>query len=101
MVYQVGKWRYEGHVNGTSEPWPSRQTCKFLVGVYGHWCVHDKVCSGQVARYTAGVKRFDFDAGLAPYNLSAYAAWQRLSGHMTSAVIDHLQPRPQVSILVR
>ena len=51
----------------------------------------------QVARYTLGVKRFDFDAGLAPYNLSAFAAWQRLSGHITPAVMEQLQPKPQVS----
>ncbi|KAK9866040.1 hypothetical protein WJX84_001451 [Apatococcus fuscideae] len=49
----------------------------------------------EAARYTLGVKRFDFDAGLAPYNLSGYAAWQRLSGHITTAVAGQLQPAPQ------
>ncbi|KAK9846229.1 hypothetical protein WJX84_010289 [Apatococcus fuscideae] len=49
----------------------------------------------EVDRYTLGVRRYDFDAGLAPYNLSAYATWQRLSGHITPAVIEQLQPTPQ------
>lgn len=60
----------------------------------------DDVCSIQVARYTAGVKRFDFDAGLAPYNLSGYAAWQRLSGHISPEALQHLKPRTQVRILL-
>ena len=56
---------------------------------------------GQAERYVAGVRRFDFDAGLAPCNLAAYAQWRALSGHLTPAVLARLSPaqaRPHVNI---
>ena len=31
----------------------------------------------------AAVRRFEFDASLAPYDLRAYAQWRQLSGHIT------------------
>ena len=37
----------------------------------------------QVERYAAGVRRFDFDAGMAPYDLASYGSWQALSNHIT------------------
>jgi len=37
----------------------------------------------QAERYAAGVRRFDFDAGMAPYDLASYASWQALTGHIT------------------
>lgn len=40
----------------------------------------------------AGVRRFDFDAGLAPYNLAAHAQWRVLSQHLTPAVLARLSP---------
>ena len=41
------------------------------------------LCSVQAGRYAAGVKRFDFDAGLGPYDLHRFAQWQRLSGFIS------------------
>ncbi len=46
----------------------------------------------QVARLAEGVRRFDFDQGLAPYDLSRYGQWQALSSHITPAVVDALMP---------
>ena len=43
-------------------------------------------------RYTQGVKRFDFDRGLAPYDLGSYTRWQQLSSYITPAAIAALQP---------
>lgn len=43
-------------------------------------------------RYVAGVKRFDFDAGMAPYDLASYNRWRALAGHITEADIDRLRP---------
>lgn len=40
----------------------------------------------------AGVKRFDFDAGLAPYDLQGYPTWQRLSGHISPRTVAALSP---------
>jgi len=40
-------------------------------------------CSLQAERYAAGVRRFDFDAGMAPYDLASYGNWQALTGHIT------------------
>lgn len=47
---------------------------------------------GQAERYAAGVRRFDFDAGLAPYNLAAHAQWRGLSAHLTPTVLARLSP---------
>ena len=41
------------------------------------------LCSVQAERYAAGVKRFDFDAGLGPYDLHRFAQWQRLAGFIS------------------
>eukprot|EP00877_Chromochloris_zofingiensis_P000739 jgi/Chrzof1/10666/Cz05g07160.t1 len=46
----------------------------------------------EVARYEAGVQRFDFDAGLAPYDLSRYSQWCNLSCYITKELIDTLSP---------
>ena len=40
-------------------------------------------CSVQAERCAAGVKRFDFDAGLGPYDLHRFAQWQRLAGFIS------------------
>ena len=42
----------------------------------------------QVSRYAQGVARFDFDQGLAPYNLHAYQQWQALAGHISAATVN-------------
>ncbi|KAK9826103.1 hypothetical protein WJX81_003949 [Elliptochloris bilobata] len=46
----------------------------------------------EAERYTAGVRRFDFDFGLAPYNLASYAQWRALSEYLTPAVLERLSP---------
>ena len=47
-------------------------------------CSDGSQCSWQAARYAAGVRRFDFDAGMAPYNLASYGSWQALTGHIAA-----------------
>lgn len=44
----------------------------------------------EAERYTAGVRRFDFDAGLAPYNLGGLATWKQLTPHVTSRTITRI-----------
>lgn len=48
--------------------------------------------SAQVERYAEGMRRFDFDAGLAPYQLDTYSLWQRLTPHVTAAAISRIAP---------
>jgi hypothetical protein len=48
--------------------------------------------AAQERRYAAGVRRFDFDSGLAPYNLAQWPQWQQLSGHLTQGIISKLLP---------
>ena len=43
----------------------------------------------QAARYEAGVRRFDFDQGLAPYDLTSYGQWRSLSHHISKKVRRH------------
>jgi 2-oxoglutarate dehydrogenase complex dehydrogenase (E1) component-like enzyme len=47
------------------------------------------------------VRRFDFDAHLAPYNLGQWQQWQQLSCHVTPDVLSKLlpvgRPRPAAS----
>jgi hypothetical protein len=46
----------------------------------------------QAERYAQGVKRFEFDASLAPYDLRSYNRWRELSCYVTAEVIDAVQP---------
>lgn len=46
----------------------------------------------QVARYAEGVRRFDFDAGLAPYDLAACARWRDLSCFIDEQLLKKLLP---------
>lgn len=46
----------------------------------------------QAGRYAAGVARFDFDRGLAPYDLARYGQWAGLSCHISAAVLQQLLP---------
>ena len=48
----------------------------------------------QAARYAHGVRSFDFDRYLAPYNLAAYAAWQKLSSCISESLIQRCLPIP-------
>ena len=46
----------------------------------------------EVARYAEGVRRFDFDAFLAPYDLSSFRRWSGLSRHISADLIAELSP---------
>jgi hypothetical protein len=46
----------------------------------------------KVERYAEGVRRFDFDAGLAPYDYGGWAAWKALTGLVTEADLARLLP---------
>ncbi|KAG1676959.1 hypothetical protein FOA52_014835 [Chlamydomonas sp. UWO 241] len=46
----------------------------------------------EAARYADGVRRFEFDAHLAPYDLASHRAWASLSSHVTEGVIAALSP---------
>lgn len=43
-------------------------------------------------RYRQGVKRFDFDAGLAPYDLRSLGVWRSLSRYLDGEAIHKLSP---------
>lgn len=43
-------------------------------------------------RLAAGVRRFEFDAYLAPYDLSSFATWQRLSNHISAGADNSHSP---------
>lgn len=55
---------------------------------------------GQEERYRLGVQNFDFDRGLAPYNLHHFSAWERLSSNITRDVIAGLVPQGTVNLSV-
>ncbi|KAK9806697.1 hypothetical protein WJX73_009793 [Symbiochloris irregularis] len=46
----------------------------------------------EVIRYSHGVRRFDFDGSLAPYNLEELQHWKSLSGHISAGLIQRLAP---------
>ena len=46
----------------------------------------------QEARYAEGVRRFDFDAGLAPYDLAGAAAWHALTCFVDAPLLARLLP---------
>lgn len=52
-------------------------------------CIHAVL---QAEPFAAGVRRFDFDQSLAPYNLHAYQQWQNLSGYISQQTISKLSP---------
>lgn len=54
----------------------------------------------QVERYAAGVRRFDFDEGLGPYDLASYGRWRALAGHISMNTIHRLSPLPGGNISV-
>uniref|UniRef100_A0A061R3I3 A1 cistron-splicing factor AAR2 n=1 Tax=Tetraselmis sp. GSL018 TaxID=582737 RepID=A0A061R3I3_9CHLO len=43
-------------------------------------------------RYALGARRFDFDSGLAPYNLSAFPVWKLLAADVSQRTLDRLLP---------
>ncbi|KAF8071287.1 CHX17 [Scenedesmus sp. PABB004] len=54
----------------------------------------------QEARFAAGVARFDFDSGLAPYDLARYGQWAALSRHVTPRLLRLLLPEDgEISIM--
>ena len=53
----------------------------------------------EAGRFAAGVRRFDFDAGLAPYNLGGGTTWQALTVHVTPATTRRIMGRhPNCSV---
>ena len=46
----------------------------------------------QEARLAKAARSFQFDASLAPYNLSALHQWRTLSGHITRVLIEKVAP---------
>lgn len=46
----------------------------------------------EEARFAEGARRFDFDAGLAPYDLRSYAQWVALARFITPPLLDRLSP---------
>ena len=54
----------------------------------------------QAEPFAAGVRRFDFDQGLAPYNLHAYQQWQNLSSYISKQTISKLSPLPSGNISI-
>jgi A1 cistron-splicing factor AAR2 len=48
----------------------------------------------EVDRYAAGVRRFDFDGGLAPYDLASAPVWRALTRHVSSATLARISPGP-------
>ena len=46
----------------------------------------------EAARYAEGVRRFDFDAYLAPYDLKSYRRWAGLSMYITPELVSELSP---------
>eukprot|EP00850_Spirogloea_muscicola_P021903 SM000267S09854 [mRNA] locus=s267:126196:129940:+ [translate_table: standard] len=51
--------------------------------------LHD---TAEEERYVLGVRNFDFDSFLGPYNVDHFGTWQRLSSFITAAVIELLEP---------
>ena len=60
-------------------------------------CMHAVL---QAEPFAAGVRRFDFDQGLAPYNLHAYQQWQNLSSYISKQTISKLSPLPSGNISI-
>lgn len=59
------------------------------------WCAATELLlpladDDEAERYAAGVRRFVFDAGLAPYNLGGLAIWKQLTPHVTSRTITRI-----------
>lgn len=54
--------------------------------------VTEDVLTVQESRLAQAARSFQFDASLAPYNLSALQPWRSLSGHITKALIEKVAP---------
>ncbi|GIL90161.1 hypothetical protein Vretifemale_17867 [Volvox reticuliferus] len=46
----------------------------------------------QAQQYSLGVRRYEFDWGLAPYNLHAWQQWRDLTSCLHARVVDEIQP---------
>jgi A1 cistron-splicing factor AAR2 len=46
----------------------------------------------QVERYRLGVRSFQLDQHLAPYDLNSWNGWRQLSGHISADVVQAVQP---------
>ncbi|GIL90158.1 hypothetical protein Vretimale_16402 [Volvox reticuliferus] len=46
----------------------------------------------EAQQYSLGVRRYEFDWGLAPYNLHAWQQWRDLTSCLHARVVDEIQP---------
>ncbi|GFR44547.1 hypothetical protein Agub_g5818, partial [Astrephomene gubernaculifera] len=46
----------------------------------------------EAERYAQGVRRYEFDWGLAPYNLNAWRQWRELTSCLDARIMEALQP---------
>lgn len=51
-----------------------------------------EVVGEEEGQFAQGVRNFDFDSGLAPYNLAAYRVWSELAGAVTGSTLKRLLP---------
>lgn len=79
---------------------PPMHRCRPCTPMHGLWST---ICSHAVLQaepYAAGVRRFDFDQNLAPYNLHAYQQWQNLSSYISKQTVSKLSPLPSGNISI-
>lgn len=68
------------------------------------WCAGTELLlpledEDEEGRFAAGVRRFDFDTGLAPYNLGGGTTWDALTAHVTPATARRIMGRhPNCSV---
>ena len=55
---------------------------------------------GEMRRFEEGVRRFEFDGSLAPYDLHSYRLWLSLSSHLTPEIISDLSPAGGMNISI-
>ncbi|KAL3161609.1 hypothetical protein ABBQ32_010467 [Trebouxia sp. C0010 RCD-2024] len=60
----------------------------------------EDISADEAEPYAAGVRRFDFDQNLAPYNLHAYQQWQNLSSYISKQTVSKLSPLPSGNISI-
>eukprot|EP00803_Ostreobium_quekettii_P000101 evm.model.scf_717.6 EVM.evm.TU.scf_717.6 scf_717:49162-50532(-) len=58
-----------------------------------HEALVDMEDEEELERYRLGVRRFDFDSGLAPYDLGSFRVWKALSTYVDEEVLGRLSPQ--------
>eukprot|EP01063_Lacrimia_lanifica_P017760 TRINITY_DN24762_c0_g1_i1.p1 TRINITY_DN24762_c0_g1~~TRINITY_DN24762_c0_g1_i1.p1 ORF type:complete len:369 (+),score=107.71 TRINITY_DN24762_c0_g1_i1:87-1193(+) len=61
-----------------------------------HECLMHLADEDAVARYADGVKRMEFDNGLAPYPLDTYPQWRALTASITPEGLERVRPVEKV-----